>query len=173
MNPIKQSVHTFASPGKDKKRVSLIEDEEHSYGAILVELDKRLDMRTIIDWPISSKPWSICSEKGGSISLSKSLFQNNLQLLSPVPSGSSAPIGIDCCIVDAMRVVRMITIKDLKSFTYLWVLSGKSRWLPDVNSRYMQSFIFCLTTIADPITQHCICLVIGMTTKIWSCFQLI
>ena len=98
--------------------MSIIEDKGHSYGALLAEFDKKkLDMPAITDWSITSKPLSICRL------LSKSLFRNNLQFLSPVPSSSSAPIGIDCYIVDAMRVVHMITIKDLKSFTSRsWVI---------------------------------------------------
>ena len=119
MDPImKQPVQTFGSLGIDKTKVSIIEDERHSYGALLAEFDKKkLDMQAVMDWPITSKPRSICRL------LSKSLFRNNLQLLSPVPSSSSALIGIDRCIVDAMRVVRMITIKDLKPFTSTsWVI---------------------------------------------------
>ena len=107
MDPIKkQPVHTFASLGKDKTKVSIIGDEGHSYGAILAEFvgqEEARYMHAIMDWPITSKPWSICR------SLSKSQF------LSPVTSSSLAPISIDCCIVDAMRVVR---IKDLKPFTF-------------------------------------------------------
>ena len=119
MDPImKQPVHTFGSLGMDKTKVSIIEDEGHSYGALLAEFDKKeLDMQAIMNWTITSKPLSICRL------LSKSLFRNNLQLLSPVPSSSSAPIGIDRCIVNAMRVVRMITIKDLKPFSSRsWVI---------------------------------------------------
>ena len=110
MDPIKkQSFHTFASLGKDRTKVSIIEDEGHSYGAILAEFDKKkLDIYACHNG-LASKPWSICR------SLSKSPF------LCPVPSSSSAPIGlIDCCILDAMRVVR---IKDLKPFTFRsWVI---------------------------------------------------
>ena len=40
MDPIKkQQVHTFASLGKDKEKVTIIEDEEHSCAAILAEFD--------------------------------------------------------------------------------------------------------------------------------------
>ena len=115
---MKQPVCTFRSLGIDKTKVSIIEDEGHSYSALLAEFDKKKqDMQAIMDWPIKSKPQSICRL------LSKSLFRNNLQLLSPVPSSSSALIGIDRCIVDAMHVVRMITIKDLKPFTARsWVI---------------------------------------------------
>ena len=124
MDPIKkQPILTFENLRKIKNKVSIVEDKGQSYAAILAEYDKKeLDMRAIMEWPITSKPWAICSEKGGSRSLSKSLFINNLQLLSPVPSSSSAPINIDCCIVDAMRVVRMVTINGLKPFTFRsWV----------------------------------------------------
>ena len=42
MDPIrKQPVQTFVSLGKDKTKVSIIEDEGHSYGAILAEFDKK------------------------------------------------------------------------------------------------------------------------------------
>ena len=42
MDPIKkQPVHTFASLGKGKTKVSIIEDEGHSYRALLAEFDKK------------------------------------------------------------------------------------------------------------------------------------
>eukprot|EP00794_Sanderia_malayensis_P002187 gene2187-2489_t len=64
-------------------------------------------------WPITSKPWSLCNDKGDSRGSSKSLFPNNMQL--PSPNGASAipPQDIDCCIVDSMRVVRIMPINDL------------------------------------------------------------
>ena len=61
MDPImKQPVQTFGSLGIDKTKVSIIEDERHSYGALLAEFDKKkLDMQAVMDWPITSKPRSM------------------------------------------------------------------------------------------------------------------
>jgi hypothetical protein len=115
-DPIKrQPVFTFDKITEPKKvKVSIVEDEGRSFAEILTDYDaKKLDLRYIMDWPITSKPWAICNELGTIRASSKSLFRNNLQLLSPVQPTSIAPADIECSIVDAMRVVRIIPISGL------------------------------------------------------------
>ena len=94
--------------GKDKTKVSIIEDEGHSYGAILAEFDK--------------KKLDICHNGLAHNKQTVVHMQIVIKVTVPFPSTIKfhAPIGIDCCIADAMRVVR---IKDLKSFTFRsWVI---------------------------------------------------
>lgn len=119
-DPIKrQPVITFDKIKKKKKIITVEEDEGQSFAAILSDFDERtLDLHSLMHWPITSKPWAICNAKGVSRPSSKSLFRNNLELLSPVPPTCTSPTDIQCCIVDAMRVVRIIPIKSLSTSTY-------------------------------------------------------
>eukprot|EP00112_Aurelia_sp_Birch-Aquarium-sp1_P017225 Seg3972.2 transcript_id=Seg3972.2/GoldUCD/mRNA.D3Y31 product="hypothetical protein" protein_id=Seg3972.2/GoldUCD/D3Y31 len=119
-DPIKkQAVITFENLVQRRKTVSIPEDEGKSFAAILAEYDsKKLDLRKIMHWPITSKPWSLCNDKGDCRGSSKSLFRNNLQLLSPTEATAITPEDIECCIVDAMRVVRIIPINDLNPPTF-------------------------------------------------------
>ena len=113
----KQKVVTFDNLVPKKKKLSIIEDEGKSFAAILGDYDQqKLNLDAIMHWPITSKPWSICNEQGVSRPSSKSLLRNNLQLLSPKPATSIVPDDIQSCVVDAMRVVRIIPINGLSTF---------------------------------------------------------
>ena len=50
---------------------------------------------------------------------SKSLFRNSLLDLYPSQPETSASQSIECCIVDAMRVVRIILVSDLDENTFM------------------------------------------------------
>jgi len=119
-DPIKwQEVISFDKLKRKIPKVSVVEDEGKSFAAILTEYDrKQLNLRSIMEWPITSKPWAICNEQGTSRASSKSLFRNNLQKLSPQPAMSKPPEDIECCVVDAMRVVRIIPITGLEPQTF-------------------------------------------------------
>ena len=119
-DPIKkQLVIAFENLELRKKRPSIPEDEGKSFAALLAEYDsKKLDLRKIMHWPITSKPWSLCNEKCDSRGSSKSLFRNNLQLLSPKQATAIPPADIKCCVVDAIRIVRIIPINDLNPPTF-------------------------------------------------------
>ncbi len=119
-DPIKrQPVLTFENLAETKKKVSIVEDEGRSFAAILAEYDARkLNMRYIMDWPITSKPWAIASESGGIRTSAKSLFRNNLQSISPIPPSPNAPAELECSVVDAMRVVRLVPINDIVPTTF-------------------------------------------------------
>ena len=122
-DPIKkQKVHTFTNQKRKsrKKQQTIPEDECESLGNILAQFDeKKLDLRHLLHWPVTSKPWAICSEANKKRSTGKSLFRNNLQLLSPISSMTTVPPDISCSVVDEMRVVRMIPISNLPSMTFL------------------------------------------------------
>ena len=110
----------FDSDLKLKKIITICEDENKSFGEILSCYDgRKLNLRFIMNWPVTSKPYAICAEDGKVRSNPKSLFRNKLQSLCtqrPVPN---PPIDISVSIVDAMRVVRVIPIRDSDPPTFL------------------------------------------------------
>ena len=65
-----------------------------------------------MDWPVTSKPYTIAAEDGKVRSNSESLFRNCLQCLCQVKPSSDPSAAIQMSIVDAMRVVRMISMKN-------------------------------------------------------------
>ena len=88
-------------------------DESKSFGEILSRFEgKKLKLRMIMDWPVNSKPYAIAAEDGKVRSNSKSLFRNYLQCLCQVKPSSDPSTAIQTSIVDAMRVARMISIKN-------------------------------------------------------------
>ena len=121
-DPVKmQPLETFAKKTTKEKTISISEDEGLSFGEILSRYDQNfLDVLFLCKYPVTSRPWAICSEKEKSRVVSKSPFRNNLQKLSPIESVSDreAP-GIHTYVVDAMKVVRATPISKLKPPTYL------------------------------------------------------
>ena len=117
----KQKIYTFTNQQQKKKKHQKIpEDECELLGYVLAQFDeKRLDLKHLLQWPVTSKPWAICSKVEQRKSSRKPLFRNNLQLLSPAPSTATVPSGVCYCIVDAVRVVKMITITNLTTPTFL------------------------------------------------------
>ena len=71
-----------------------------------------------MQWPITTGPWAICKEDEKSRSNSKSLFRNSLQKMSPIPSSNAVPF-IYSCVIDVMRVIRIIPVSDLNPPTFL------------------------------------------------------
>ena len=66
----------------------------------------------IMDCPATSKPYAIAAEDGKVRANSKSLFRNYLQCLYQVKPSSDPSTAIQTFIVDAMRAVRMSSIKN-------------------------------------------------------------
>ena len=79
-DPIKrQKLIAFENMTPPSKRVSIQEDEGHSFASILARYDdEKLNLLYIMEWPITSKPWAICGERGTGRTAPKSLFRNNL-----------------------------------------------------------------------------------------------
>ena len=115
----KQKVISFEAK-KTNKTVTISQDENKSFGEILSRFEgKKLNLRMIMDWPVTSKPYAIAAEDGKKRSNAKSLLRNHLQLLCPEkPSSEPAPT-IHSSAVDAMRVVRLIPINDANPPTFL------------------------------------------------------
>ena len=121
-DPIKkQKIYTFTNQQQKKKKHQTIpEDECESLGNVLAQFDEiRLDLKHVLQWPVTSKPWTICSKVDQRRSSSKSLFRNNLQLVSPSSCMTTVPSDVSCCIADAMRVVKMIPITNLTPPTFV------------------------------------------------------
>ena len=70
-----------------KKKHSIPEDEGQSFTEILATFDqKKLNLRKIMDYCVTSKPWSIVNEYEKSRGNNKSLFRNYIQSVSPAPN---------------------------------------------------------------------------------------
>ena len=98
-----------------------------------------------MEWPITSKPWAICNEQSTSRSSSKSSFRNNLRLLSPQLPTSETSKEIETCIVDAMRVVHIIPINDLRPPTFKFWACRLTCLIPR-NTRQAHPFTLSLMT---------------------------
>ena len=110
---------------KAKKEMTAVQDENVSFGEILSRYEgRKLNLRQIMEWPITSKPYAIAAEDGKARSNSKSLFRNYLQSLNPQKASTEPSSDINTSVVDMMRVVRLISISDAKPPTFLeWAKS--------------------------------------------------
>ena len=117
-DPIKKQKFNLFEKKKSENKQSIPEDEGQSFTEVLASFDQRkLDLRRIMDYCVTSKPWSIVNENEKSRESNKYLLWNYLQNICPVPKKYSLP-DASASIVDAMRVVRMIRIGNLKPHTY-------------------------------------------------------
>ena len=116
----------MCSSPTSRKRKTIPEDDCELLGNALAQFDeKRLYLKHVLQWPVTSKPWAFCSKFNTKRSSSKSLFVNNLQLISKV----------SCCIVDEIRAVRMIPITNLTPPAFL-------RWAKRLSNYYMKHIVF-------------------------------
>ena len=101
-----------------KKKHSIPEDEGQSSTKFLAIFDqKKLNLRKIIDYCVTSKPWSVANEYERSRGNNKSLFRNYLQSESAASKLQKSPDNISSSIIDTTRVVRLISISGLKQRT--------------------------------------------------------
>ena len=115
----RQKVITFQST-KPKKKLTMDEDETTSFAEFISCFDeKKLNLKFVMNFPVTSKPYAICGDDSETRSNPKSLFRNKLQSLCPIKPLSSAPIDISVSVVDPMRLVRMIPIKGCEPTTFL------------------------------------------------------
>ena len=120
-DPIKkQPVHVFETMTKSKtKENSIPEDECESFGSVLAIFENiKLDLKYLMNWCLTSKPWMICKEYGKSRDPNKSLFRNNLLLLNPTKGTNTTPTDINCCIADGGRLLHLLGISNLKEKTF-------------------------------------------------------
>ena len=73
----RQKVITFQST-KPKKKLTMDEDGTKSFAEILSCFDeKKLNLKFIMSFPVTSKPYAICGDDGETRANPKSLFQSN------------------------------------------------------------------------------------------------
>ena len=105
----RQDIKLFVVKEKRKKKESVALDESQSFAEVFSLFDEhKLDIRSILQWPVFSKLWAIVNEDLKSRDNANSVFKNALQLMAPINSTCVAPKGITASIVDCMRVVRMM-----------------------------------------------------------------
>ena len=76
-----------------KKISKIAEDENKSFGKIFACFDNQtLNLRQIINWSVTNKSYSTCSEDGKVKTNTKSLFRNKLQSLCPVAPTNFAKV---------------------------------------------------------------------------------
>ena len=73
----------------------------------------------IMYWTVTSKPYSICCENEKTRSNLKSDFRNKLQLMPPLKPINISPTDIKVCVVDTMRVLRLIPITTIQPPTFM------------------------------------------------------
>ena len=73
----------------------------------------------VMNWSVTSKPYSICRENLKAQSNRKSDFRNKLQLMSSLKPTNIPPTDIKICVVDAMRVLRLIRIGTIQPPTFM------------------------------------------------------
>ena len=109
----KEIQKTIADKNKPLGKKSILEDEGQSFSDILSRYNNKiLDFQFLMSWPVTSRPWAICNEEEKSRVVRKHLHRNYLQTLAhkkPIHGSTFIPI----CIVDAMKIVRMIPISEL------------------------------------------------------------
>ena len=74
--------------------LSTTEDEIESYGEISRFDNKKLDHGMIMNWPVTSKPYSICGEHEKTRSRRKSDFRNKLKLMLPLKPKNIPPTDL-------------------------------------------------------------------------------
>ena len=119
-DPIKRNQLKLFEKETRKKKHSIPEDEGQSSTKFLAIFDqKKLNLRKIIDYCVTSKPWSVANEYERSRGNNKSLFRNYLQSESAASKLQKSPYNISSSIVvDTSRVVRLISIARLKQRTF-------------------------------------------------------
>ena len=91
---------------------TIAEDENKSFGEMFACFDNQtLNLHQIMNWPVTNKPYSICSEDGKVKANTKALFRNKLQSLCPVAPTNFAPKCVSASVVDVIREVQIIPIK--------------------------------------------------------------
>ena len=87
----KQEVESFVTPSNNKMP-AIAEDENKPFGETFACFDNQtLNLRQIMNRPVTNKPYSICLEDGKVKATTKPLFRNKLQSLCPVAPKTFTP----------------------------------------------------------------------------------
>ena len=117
-----RKLYHLSQPVTRTNMSTIAEDANKSFGETFACFNNQtLNLRQIMNWPITNKPYSICSEDGKVKANTKSLFRNKLQSLCPVAPTNFTPKCVSAIVVDAMRVVRIIPMKGTDPTLYsIW-----------------------------------------------------
>ena len=118
---------------------------------LYASITKRSICKTM-NWPITNKSYSICSEDGKVKANTKPLFRNKLQSLCPIAPTNLAPKCVSASVVVAMRLVQIIPIKstDLPSYsTWAKNLFAYIENLPEII--YLLSLIIIIVKVISSL----------------------
>ena len=115
---MKRNQLEFFERETEKKKHFTPEDEGQYFTEILTTFDqKKLNLRKIIDYCVTGKPRSIVNKYERSHGDNKSIFRNYSQIVSTASKVKKPPDTMSSSIVDAVRVVRLISTTGLKPRT--------------------------------------------------------
>ena len=150
----KQKVVLFVRTS-NKKMSAIAEDENKSFSDIFACFDNQtLNLRQIMNWLVTNKPHSICSEDGKVKANTKSLFRNKLQSLCSAAPTNFVPKCVSACVVDAMRIVRIVPIKVLISH---YVQLGQKSYLHTSKIYLEIIYILSLIIIIVKVINSLVC----------------
>ena len=87
----KPEVESFVTPSNNEMP-TIAEDEKKSFGETFACFDNQtLNLRQIMNRPVTNKPYSTCPEDGKVKATTKPLFRNKLQSLCPVAPKNFTP----------------------------------------------------------------------------------
>ena len=96
---------------KRKKLLVTTKEENDSNGETLSRFEnKKFDLPMIMNWEVTIKSYTICDENEIAHSHRKFDIHNKLHLMSPLKPTNIPPAEIKACVVNAMRVLRLIPI---------------------------------------------------------------
>ena len=108
-------------PQQDHANSLITEDEIEAFVSILAIFEsQKSNLKYIVNWPVTIKPWPIYNALEKRASKSKSLLRNSLLDLCPSLAEPAESQINECCIVDAMKAVRIIPISDLDDCTFTY-----------------------------------------------------
>ena len=114
----RQEMKLFKAPKQEKKR-TIADNENQSLTEILVMYDeKKLNLKYFMNWCLFDRPWMFIKEDETSRENRKSVFRNHIQSMSPIEPTSDIPPNIKTVIVDAMRIVQMVSVAGLAKRTF-------------------------------------------------------
>ena len=85
--------------------------QNHLQKSYHVLMKNKINLKFIMNFPVTSKPYVICGDDGEARANPKLLFRNKLHSLCPIKPLPHTPIDICVSVVDAMRLLCMIPIK--------------------------------------------------------------
>ena len=93
--------------------------QNHLQKSYHILMKNKINLKFIMNFPVTSKPYAICGGDGETRANPKLLFRNKLHSFWPIKPLSNTPIDITVSVVDTMKLVCMISIKGCEPPTFL------------------------------------------------------